>query len=671
MRLASAAEGLRSGIAVIHQELQIVPELTVQKDLLLGRLPQRWGLVRPALATRQLSERLQQMGMQLELGARLRDLSTGQRQMVEICKALLRDAQVIALDEPTSSLSHREAEQLFRLVRALRAAGKVLTYVSHRMDEVFELADAATVLRDGRVVAEFASLQVLQRGALVQTMVGREIEDVYRWRPRALGPERLSRQRLPLPASLAPRRGEMLGLFGLVGAGRSELLRAIDGADPTLAGRVLLDGQALPPQRSGAMAAAIAAGLVFCPEDRKQDALLHGRSVAENINISCRRHGGWLGGFVTAPKAERQLAQQFIERLRIRCSGPAQEVQRLSGGKQQKVVLARWLAERGVSILMVSSELSEVLGLAFIVSGGQAVGIVRDDFFALGSEFWPGLPVPVWIMLAFVGLFALLLNRRVYGRNTLAIGGNPEAARLAGIPVARVRLTIFTVQGLVAAAAGLILASRISSGKPNAAHGFELNVISACVLGGVSLMGGRASISSSSAARRATEVLLATTTLPGTPDEARAGLKQRIGQRAAALVEPGDKLLVDAGTTTLQLARQLRGAQALTVMSNGLDILSAYNFDKLFLDVGGLDLGFGISTHREQEARLNRAMMARAHRTIVLTDSSKFGRIGLHRIGGLAQVHTLVTDAGIAAHDREALLRLGVELLVEEGEAAA
>ena len=157
------------------------------------------------------------------------------------------------------------------------------------------------------------------------------------------------------------------------------------------------------------------------------------------------------------------------------------------------VVIARWKINALITTL---ATMEIVRGLAFITAGGQAVGISADAFFELGNAFWLGLPVPVWITIACVALFALLLNRTVYGRNTLAIGGNPEAARLAGIHVARVRITIFLIQGVVAAAAaGVILAARITSGQPNAAQGFELNVISACVLGGVSLMGGRASIS--------------------------------------------------------------------------------------------------------------------------------------------------------------------------------
>lgn len=410
LRLNSAADALERGIAVIHQELQYVPEMSVLENLLLGRMPSRWGFVQPARAAAELSQRLQAMGITLDLNAKLCELSTGQRQMVEICKALLRDAQVIALDEPTSSLSHREAEQLFRLVRELREAGKVLIYVSHRMDEIFSLCDCASVLRDGRVVANFESLADICRAALVQAMVGREIDDVYGWRPRAIGALRLEVQglcsaRLPRPATFGLRRGEILGFFGLVGAGRSELMRAIFGADAATAGGLRLDGQALRPE----IGACIRAGLMLCPEDRKEDGIITGRSVVENINISCRRHGGRLGGFITAPAQERALAQGFIQRLAIRTTGPQQEVQRLSGGNQQKVILARWLAERdlrvliideptrgidvgakreiyellqelaesGVGVIMVSSELSEVLGLAdrvLVMREGAIVG---------------------------------------------------------------------------------------------------------------------------------------------------------------------------------------------------------------------------------------------------------------------------------------------------------
>src|SRR3984957_5840830 len=233
---SSAADAIAAGVAIIHQELQYVPYLSVAENLLLGRLPHRFGFVSATQAMRFVSSRLRTMGVALNPTAKLKYLSVAQRQMVEICKALLRDAQIIALDEPTSSLSHRETEILFRLVKDLRAAGKTLIYVSHRLDEVFELCDAATIFRDGRTVASHNTLLGVTRDQLVSEMVGREIKDIYDYRVRTLGEPRLEVEalegsRLAQPASLSVRQGETLGVFGLVGAGRSELMRLFYGAD--------------------------------------------------------------------------------------------------------------------------------------------------------------------------------------------------------------------------------------------------------------------------------------------------------------------------------------------------------------------------------------------------------------------------------------------------------
>ena len=403
LQFKSAADALNQGIAVIHQELQYIPEMTVLENLWLGRLPQRWGFVRFAEARAQMRAQLARIGIALDLDARMIELSIGQRQMVEICKAVLRDARVIALDEPTSSLSHSETETLFRLVRELRDQGKVLIYVSHRLDEIFALCDGASVLRDGRSVGRFASLQGLSRDQLVQAMVGREIQDVFgsgRKKPTRdhatsarnprLQVQQLSGRSQPEPASFEVAAGEIVGFFGLMGAGRSELMRLVFGADPRRSGQVWLDGELI---RGDSVAAAIAAGLMFCPEDRKEQGIIGCRSVAENINLSCRRN---TPGLLINARREAEVAAEFIARLRIKTPSPAQEIRLLSGGNQQKAILARWLAERelkvliideptrgidigakseiyevlhelaarGVAIVVVSSELPEVLGLA-------------------------------------------------------------------------------------------------------------------------------------------------------------------------------------------------------------------------------------------------------------------------------------------------------------------
>jgi L-arabinose transport system ATP-binding protein len=413
---ANAADAISAGVAIIHQELQYVPYLSVMENLLLGRLPNRFGFVRAGEAMKFVSSRLSTMGVSLNPTTKLKHLSVAQRQMVEICKALLRDAQIIALDEPTSSLSHRETEILFRLVKDLRAAGKTLIYVSHRLEEVFELCDAATIFRDGRTVVSHQSLRGVTREQLVNEMVGREIKDIYDYRVRTLGEPRLEVEalegsRLAQPASLSVRQGEILGLFGLVGAGRSELMRLIYGADKKKGGRIVLDGLPLKIRRPSD---AIHHGIVLCPEDRKEEGVIPIRSVSENINISCRRSSLRWGLFVDSQR-EAKTAETFIKALRIRTPHRRQLIRFLSGGNQQKTILARWLAEsdlkvvildeptrgidvgakneiyqiiyqlaeHGCAVIVVSSELPEVLGVSdriLVMRNGQISGeLTREE----------------------------------------------------------------------------------------------------------------------------------------------------------------------------------------------------------------------------------------------------------------------------------------------------
>ena len=351
---ASAADAIAAGVAIIHQELQYVAELTVAENVLLGRLPTRFGFVDHAAARRLVAAQLAAIGVDLDPAARLSALSIAQRQMVEICKAVMQDARVIAFDEPTSSLSHRETEILFRLVQRLRSEGRTLIYISHRLEELYALCDACTIFRDGRRVATHPVMAEVPRERLIADMVGRELQDIYDYRSRPHGPIRLEARglhgaQLAAPLSFTVRGGEVLGFFGLVGAGRSELMRLLYGADPRLAGEVLLDGQ---PVRTTSPADAIAAGIVLCPEDRKEQGILAQASVAENINISCRRHGLAAGVFLRH-REEARRADDFIAKLRIKTPHREQEIRLLSGGNQQKVILARWLAEPGLKVLIL------------------------------------------------------------------------------------------------------------------------------------------------------------------------------------------------------------------------------------------------------------------------------------------------------------------------------
>ena len=239
----STRDAFAAGVAVVHQELQLVPELTVAENLMLGRFPQRAGVVAGRKMFAVVDDKLRGAGIELDPRARVGGLSIGTRQMVEIAKAIMVDARVIALDEPTSSLSTTESEVLFRLIARLRADGRTVLYVSHRLDEIFHICDGCTVLRDGRLAAHHPTMEGLTRDLLVAQMVGREISDIWGYSPRptqatGLAVRGISGTRIKAPISFAAQRGEIVGFFGLVGAGRSELMRLVCGADPTTGGTV-------------------------------------------------------------------------------------------------------------------------------------------------------------------------------------------------------------------------------------------------------------------------------------------------------------------------------------------------------------------------------------------------------------------------------------------------
>lgn len=392
----STGEALAAGIAVIYQELQLVPEMSVAENLFLGHMPAHCGWVDKRRLYEVTREQLHVLGEDIAPSVKVGKLPIAQRQMVEIAKALTRGAKILAFDEPTSSLSEREVRKLFSVIRDLRSKGHIILYVSHRMEEIFEMCDAVTVFRDGRLVESFESMQGVTHDVLVNRMVGRDIQDVYDYKPREQGKNALevvglSGKGLSQPASLEVKKGEIVGVFGLVGAGRSELLRLIYGDEKAAGGELKVQGKDVritSPER------AIREGIVLCPEDRKKEGIVGIRSVLENINLSARRRHCFAGGVVRSGW-ERENASEQVRRLAIRTPSLQQLVMNLSGGNQQKVVIARWLSEavkvmlldeptrgidvgakseiysimyelarQGVGVLMVSSDLPEVLGVS-------------------------------------------------------------------------------------------------------------------------------------------------------------------------------------------------------------------------------------------------------------------------------------------------------------------
>lgn len=402
---ANAREALSHGIAIIYQELTLSPNLSVAENLLLGQLPERHGFIDRRTMKARAREILEELGEgEIDPATKVRELSIGQQQMIEIGRALLRDAKIIAFDEPTSSLSVQETRQLKRIVARLREEGRVVLYVTHRMEEVFEMCDALTVFRDGRHIRTHETLEGVDQDILVGEMVGRQIEDVYGFRQRAMGDvlmriDDLQGRGVNEPVSLEVKRGEVFGLFGLVGAGRSELMRLVCGVEKASQGQVTFrdkTGVFTSPQQ------AIRAGIAMCPEDRKSQGIFPVASVSDNLNISCRRFFKRWGVFRHTAR-ESENAKTYIQRLSIKTPNHRTPINTLSGGNQQKVIVGRWLAEeidlfvmdeptrgidvgarrdiytllydlaeQGQGVIVISSDLAEVSSIC------DRIGVMRD-----------------------------------------------------------------------------------------------------------------------------------------------------------------------------------------------------------------------------------------------------------------------------------------------------
>jgi len=411
--IVSPLDALRLGVAVIYQELSLAPNLSVQQNVCLGREAARAGILDKAAMRRQCADILKRLGADFRPETRVSRLSLAQQQMVEIARALSVDARILVMDEPTASLSSRETDKLFDLIRKLRADGLAIIYISHRMAEVYELADRCSVLRDGGYVGTLKRDE-LSEARLIQMMVGRDLSDFYKKDKRegrsfgasVLEVEGLADGRRIGPASFDVRAGEVVGLAGLVGAGRTELARMIFGAEPAREGRILLEGKPLVARHP---AEAIAAGIVYLSEDRKGLGLFFDMSIEDNVNLAVAARDAHPLGIRRLALAARRGAEA-LRSLSIRAKSAQSTVRSLSGGNQQKVLFARLLAtapkllildeptrgvdigaksdiyklidklaESGAAILIISSELPEVIGIAdrvFVMRDGRIAGVL-------------------------------------------------------------------------------------------------------------------------------------------------------------------------------------------------------------------------------------------------------------------------------------------------------
>ncbi len=406
------------GVSIIYQEFNLFPNMAVEDNIFIGREPNRSGMVDRGRMRALAQDYLRQVGVDLDPRIEVRNLSVAQQQMVEIAKALSYNARIVIMDEPTSALTDNEVRALFEIIGSLKERGLAIVFVSHRLEEVFEICDRITVLRDGQNAGELDTATSSPE-EVVRMMVGREIGDLYQKQASTardnavLEVRGLSRKgtqqddaRVVLDGiDLQVRAGEIVGLAGLVGSGRTEVARAIFGADPFDRGEILLEGQ---PVTIHSPADAIKRGIALAPEDRKLQALVLALAIRENISLP---NLGRLTSFgFVRRREERALAQRYIEALSVRTPSMEQKVVNLSGGNQQKVVLAKWLAlnpkvlivdeptrgidigakaevhsllsqlaESGVAVLMISSELPEVLHMSdriYVMREGKMAGVI-------------------------------------------------------------------------------------------------------------------------------------------------------------------------------------------------------------------------------------------------------------------------------------------------------
>ncbi|HUS36194.1 MAG TPA: sugar ABC transporter ATP-binding protein [Verrucomicrobiae bacterium] len=406
----------RLGIAMVHQELAFCPNLTVAENLCLGELPKFLARVDYSAMRQRARGMLEQIEAPLDVDAQMQDLTTGQEQMAQIAAALGVGAKVIVMDEPTSSLSVRESEHLFTLLKKLKARGITVIYVSHRMEEIFRFCDAVSVLRDGKHAAT-EPIAATNPERVIQQMVGREVINT---RPahldRELGQEALRVENLSSPGkfsdiSFTLRAGEVLGFAGLIGAGRSEVAAAIFGLDPAATGEIFIAGQKL---QFGSVDAALAAGIGLCPEDRKRQGLVLSMTCAENTSLAALPELT-RAGFINTTK-ERAIVSDYMSQFRVKTPSLDAPIAGLSGGNQQKIALAKWLARRcnilivdeptrgvdvgakaemhalldklacqGAAVIVISSELPEVMSLSrriLVMREGRLAGELPRDHFS-------------------------------------------------------------------------------------------------------------------------------------------------------------------------------------------------------------------------------------------------------------------------------------------------
>ena len=414
VRFGDPHEALELGVSIVHQQFTLVPELTVAENVFLGRSPTTsFGFIDWKKLRADSAELLGRLGFDLDPRSRVKDLGAGDRRIIEIARALSVSARVLIMDEPSAVLGPSELERLFEIIRRLKSEGTAILYISHRLEEIFAIADRVTVLRDGRLAGTYEINEQVDRKFLVSKMVGREWSEQVPDKPDGHGPEllrvdNLTREGVFENVSFTLHAGEVVGLAGLVGSGRTDVCKAIIGAAPAGAGEIFVDGK---PAEIKSPREALARGIAYLPEDRAGEGVVGCRTVGENITLAIVRR--FVRAGVLSHTRENSFVAEMMEKTDIRASGPRQTVASLSGGNQQKVALAKWLstgariflldeptagidvgakreiyqmisdlARGGAAVLLVSSEIPEILSMStriLVMKQGRIVEQVSSE----------------------------------------------------------------------------------------------------------------------------------------------------------------------------------------------------------------------------------------------------------------------------------------------------
>lgn len=413
IRFRNPKEALEHGISTIHQEFNLVPYLDVASNIFLGRESRNAaGIIKKDEIYRKTQVLLDRIGAEFGPGELVADLGVAEKQMVEICKAMSLEAKIMIMDEPTAVLSEKEIEKLFAIIHRIRQEGAALIYISHRLDELLQIADKVTVLRDGAIVGNLEKHQ-LSKDVMTTMMIGRELSEQFPKADKRIGEVVLDVKGITSgknvkDVSFALHRGEILGFSGLVGAGRTELMRAVMGIDKPKSGQVYLDGEEI---RCRSARDAKKKGIVLIPEERKTEGLVLSMSIEDNIALTYEDTFSFMG-ILSKHKLEKN-AEDIIEKLTIRPADRKKKAQNLSGGNQQKIVIGKWiykdhkvlvfdeptrgvdvgakaeiykvmaeLAGKGIGIIMVSSDLPEIIGMSdrvLVMKEGRVSGELKRE----------------------------------------------------------------------------------------------------------------------------------------------------------------------------------------------------------------------------------------------------------------------------------------------------